>query len=431
LAMIVNVLKGCGVSHISYFVVLWVELYLIQQVKSISFLRINKTLMNPSKIRSRVALVACSAYDESSVQAAIQRGIDLLGGMAAFIHPGEKIVLKPNVLAGDAPEKLVGPHPLVFKAVARLAQAVTPHVSYGDSPGFARPLGQMRKAGLAKAAAELDIPLADFENGREVQLKDSPFIQHFILANGVLDADGLISIAKFKTHGLTRLTGAIKNQFGCIPGPLKAEFHIKLPDPVDFAKMLVCLNLLIRPRLYIMDGITAMQGNGPRSGDPMDLGVLLFSSDPVALDAVMARIVDLDPEFVPTLKPGYEWGLGTYLADEIELLGDPLEQFVKKDFKVVRAPVRPASKSRFMPLIKRLVSPRPVIDPSLCNQCGTCVRVCPVTPKAIDWRSGSKTVPPTYDYDLCIRCFCCQELCPDRAISVTTPLLGRLFQPRG
>ena len=384
--------------------------------------------MYASSSKSKEALVGCSAYDEASVSAAVRRGMDLLGGMGQFIQPQEKIVLKPNVLMGDVPEKQVSPHPLVFKAVAQLAQAVTPHLSYGDSPASGKPAGVVRKPGLAAVADALGIPLADFDNGREVQFADSPFIKHFTLANGVLDADGLISIAKFKTHQLTRITGPIKNQFGCVPGALKTEFHIRLPDALDFAKMLVCLNLYIRPRLYVVDGIVAMQGNGPRSGDPYPLKVLLFSADPVALETVMCRLIDLDPAFVPTLQPGHDWGLGTNVEAEIELVGDPLEPFVSKQFNVTRAPVRAPSKSPFMPLVKNLISPRPVIDARLCSQCGPCVKVCPASPKALDWPGGDKTKTPVYAYDRCIRCFCCQETCSQRAISVQTPLLGRLFE---
>jgi uncharacterized protein (DUF362 family)/Pyruvate/2-oxoacid:ferredoxin oxidoreductase delta subunit len=378
--------------------------------------------------KSRVALVRCDSYDEASVFAAVQRGIDLLGGMARLVNPGEKIVLKPNLLVGEAPEKLIGPHPLVFQAVAQLAQAVTPNLSYGDSPAFGKIPGQARKAGLAQCGEALGIPLADFETGREVHLENSPFIKSFVLASGVLDADGLISIGKFKTHGLTRITGAVKNQFGCVPGMLKAEFHIKLPNSLDFAKMLVCLNLYIRPRLCIIDGITAMQGNGPRGGDPAQLRVLLFSQDPVALDATMCRLVDLDPEYVPTMKPGREWGLGTYLAEEIELVGDALTPLVNKTFNVVRAPVKPVTNSAVVPAFRNLISPRPVIDTTRCTHCGTCVRICPATPKAVDWREGNQAQPPVHRYERCIRCFCCQETCPERAISIRPTLLGRILR---
>ena len=378
--------------------------------------------------KSRVAVVRCETYDEPGVYDAVKRGLDLLGGLQNHVRPDEKILLKPNVLVGDAPEKLVSPHPFVFKAMGRLVKDISPNVSYGDSPGFGRPAGQAKRARLSQCAEALGIPLADFENGREVHFTDSPFIKRFTLANGVLDAEGVISIGKFKTHQLTRITGAVKNQFGCIPGVLKAEFHVKLTNPYDFAKMLVCLNLCIRPRLYVVDGIMAMEGNGPRNGTPVKLNVLLFSTDPIALDTTMCRIIDLNPEFVPTLKPGMEWGLGTCLAEEIELVGDPLESFINKQFRVVRAPVKAVtSPSGAVTTFKNLISPRPVIEVDKCGRCGVCVNVCPVSPKAVDWHDGDKSRPPVHQYGRCIRCFCCQELCPERAIGVQTPLLGKLL----
>jgi Uncharacterized conserved protein len=378
--------------------------------------------------KSKVALVSCTSYDEMAVSAAVKRGLELIGGMDSFIHSGEKIILKPNILVGDSPEKVISPHPQVFKAVAELAKTVTTNLTYGDSPGFGKPVGQLMKAGYCQIAKDLDIPLADFENGKEVHFQDSPFIKQFVLANGVLEANGLISLSKFKTHQLTRITGPIKNQFGCIPGTLKAEFHIKLPNALDFAKMLVCLNLYIKPRLYIVDGIIAMEGNGPRGGSPVKMYVLLFSKDPVALEAVMCRLINLNPDFVPTIKPGQDWGLGTALPQEIELVGDPLEPFINKDFKVVRAPVKPVTDSTFVPALRNLIAPRPVIDKALCNQCGTCVHHCPAKPKAVDWHDGDRSKTPTYKYTRCIRCFCCQELCPQLAISVKIPLLGRLLE---
>lgn len=377
---------------------------------------------------SKVALIHCTTYDESTVALAVERGLGLIGGMPSFIQPGEKIVLKPNVLVGESPEKIIGPHPAVFKAVARQAQGVTPNLTYGDSPAFGKASGHMLRSGMHAVAQELGLPLGDFDNGREVQFTNSPFIKRFSLANAVLDSDGLISIAKFKTHQLTRLTGPIKNQFGCVPGVLKAEFHIKLPNALDFARMLVCLNLYIRPRLYIVDGITAMQGNGPRNGDPVPMHVLLFSNDPVAIEAVMCRLINMNPEHVPTLPPAQEWGLGTYQWENIELLGDPIEPLVRPDFNVVRAPVSPVTSSRSVSFLRNLVSPRPVIDSLRCTRCGTCVRICPAQPRAVDWHDGDRSKAPSYQYQRCIRCFCCQELCPERAISVQTPFLGKLIR---
>jgi Pyruvate/2-oxoacid:ferredoxin oxidoreductase delta subunit len=247
----------------------------------------------------------------------------------------------------------------------------------------------------------------------------------------VLEADKLISLPKLKTHGLTKITGAIKNQFGCIPGVLKGEFHAKLPSVDLFSRMLVDLTRFLKPCLYIMDGIIAMEGNGPNGGTPKPMNVLLFSSDPAALDATFCRLIGVEPQHVVTLKWAEKLDLGTYREERIELLGDPLESFQDFHFDV-RHGITPLEQSmEFMPgfshIFKRLLSPRPVIEASTCTRCGTCVQMCPVTPKAVDFFTGDRTRPPTYKYNFCIRCYCCQEICPESAIFLKVPLFGRII----
>ena len=114
--------------------------------------------------------------------------------------------------------------------------------------------------------------------------------KRFMLARDVLDAEALVSVCKMKTHALEHITGAVKNQYGCVQGFHKAKGHTLYSDPVSFARMLGDLNRLVKPRLYIMDGITAMEGNGPTSGDPVPMHLLLLSTDPVALDSVFCHL---------------------------------------------------------------------------------------------------------------------------------------------
>lgn len=214
----------------------------------------------------KVALVRCDSYDYSEVKRAVDRGLSLIGGPEAFVKAGEKILLKPNFLTAEAPEKCVTTHPAVFKAVAEVFKGIGTVLSYGDSPAFGSMENVARKSRVGNIAAELGIPPADFHNGKEVSFKEGIQNKKFMLAKGVLESDGLISLPKLKTHGLTRMTGCVKNQFGCIPGFLKGEFHVKLPDVNDFARMLVDINMLVKPRLFIMDAIIGMEGNGPRGG---------------------------------------------------------------------------------------------------------------------------------------------------------------------
>jgi uncharacterized protein (DUF362 family)/Pyruvate/2-oxoacid:ferredoxin oxidoreductase delta subunit len=377
--------------------------------------------------KSKVALIKCDSYNDEQVYEAVQTGVNLLGGISSFIREGERILIKPNVLAGTNPEKCVSTHPSVFRAVGIMLKKANAILSYGDSSGFGKCEANMRRAKLKQVADELEITLADFDKGRVVTHSSALLNKRFVLANGALESDGLVSVSKLKTHELTRFTGAIKNQFGCVPGLRKSQFHVKIADPYKFATMLVDLNALIKPRLHIMDGIMAMEGNGPRSGKPKKLGVLLFSSDPVALDAVACKIIDLNPEHVPTSKPGEISGLGTYRYENIEIVGADVESLIDKSFKVVRKPPIAVSSGRIMTFIKNQICPRPTINRTICTNCGTCVTHCPVNPKAVNWHTGDKASPPTYEYARCIRCFCCQELCPDGAISIRETTLSRIL----
>ena len=377
--------------------------------------------------KSKVALVRCDTYDDEKVYESIRSGLNLLGGVAQFAKPGERIVLKPNVLMGSKPEKSVTTHPAVFKALGRLIKEIGASVSYGDSPSFGKCEPNMRKSGLKEIGDELGLSVADFDSGRSVSHKNALLVKSFVIANGVLDSEGLVSLPKLKTHPLPRFTGAVKNQFGCIPGLLKSQYHVKLPDPYDFCTMLVDLNTLVKPRLCVMDGIMAMEGNGPSGGKPKKMNVLLLSSDPIAIDATACRIIDLDPAVVPTSKAGERAQLGTYHSENIEIVGEDIESFLDRSFEVIRTPPTPCNPSRVRNFVKNRICEKPIIDEFKCNKCGICVKMCPVEPKAVDWHNGDKSRSPTYKYDRCIRCFCCQENCPEGAVFVESPMLGRIF----
>lgn len=379
-------------------------------------------------LKSKVALITCNSYRYGDVLSSVKRGIGLLGGLSSFIDAGEEIVLKPNLLAGDPPEKAVTTHPAVFKAVAETFKEAGASLFYGDSPGVSKPERAAYKAGIKQAADELGIPQADFETPVKVTSPNAVLGKQLNLAAGVLNGRSLVSISKMKTHGFTRITGAVKNQFGCVPGLIKGEYHVKMPDTHHFSTILVDINNYLKPKLFIMDGITAMEGNGPRGGSPIDMKVLLFSTDPAALDAVFCKLIDLDPEFVPYLPIAEQAKLGTYRYENIEIVGDDIEELINKDFTVAR---RPADKlppsSRFPTYLKNLISPKPAIDYDKCKNCGSCVLQCPVSPKAVDWPGGDKDKKPVYNYKRCIRCYCCQEICPHRAITIKVPLLGRII----
>jgi len=177
-----------------------------------------------------------------------------------------------------------------------------------------------------------------------------------------------------------------------------------------------------------MDGIVAMEGEGPSSGNPVRMGVILLSRDPVALDAVFCRLIGLDPRLVPTVTEGEAAGIGTGRDADIRLAGDPLEGFYNSGFDAERGPVTGDVTFQILRRWKNRLIPRPVILRDLCKKCGVCVEACPVEPrKALNWRGKGRTEPPVFDYSLCIRCYCCHEMCPHRSITIRTPFLGRII----
>lgn len=372
----------------------------------------------------RVALIRCEDYQD--VLEKLSSGVDLLGGVNQFCAPGDKLLLKPNLLVGDKPEHGTTTHPAVFEAAARLFKDGGARLSYGDSPGVGSLQITARLAGLDAVAQSLGVSLADFGTLLDLHFPDGILLKHFQIAKSLSEVDGVINLPKFKTHGLTRLTGAVKNLFGCLPGVQKTGFHARLPDEFQFARMLVDLAELIAPRLHIMDGVFGMEGNGPRNGRVRHVGLIMISTNPHALDYCMARIMNLEPSLVPTLKVAQEDGF--LQPDRITILGDPIDEFIIEDFDANRSMLSTTGTQGFyMRMLKQWITPRPEIIPENCTRCGRCVEVCPVMPKAIGF-VNSRSEPPQYNYRQCIRCYCCQEMCPDEAIHIQTPLLGKVIR---
>ena len=381
--------------------------------------------------KSIVALVPCADYQAEKVYEAVQTGVSLLGGLEKFLSNKEKILLKPNMLGRAEPEKAMTTHPSVFGAVGRLLRENGyGHLSYGDSPGpgSISVLKVAEGCGIAPSAQALNIPLADFTHGKTVPAPNGVICKQFTISNGVLEADAIVNVCKMKTHALERLTGAVKNLYGCVQGLNKGAGHAKYPDAIRFARMVADLNVLLKPRLHIMDGIVAMEGNGPASGTPVPMKVLLFSADPVALDSVFCHLVHVQPALVPTNVAGEQAGIGVWREEQIEIITPEgaitFEQAEKKfgnpDYEVYRGSGSKSSIQRLTRLIPALRE-RPVADEKLCIRCRACVESCPVEGKAI-FLDPKQDKVPRYDYKKCIRCYCCQEMCPAKAITVYKPL---------
>lgn len=368
---------------------------------------------------ARVALIPCASYADAD--AAVTAALDLVGADALFA-PGEKILLKPNLLTHATADSAVTTHPAVFAAVADYLSAHgTADLAYGDSPGHGQPAAAAEACGIAAAAATRGIRAADFSGGKTVPFPDGRTAKEFILANEVPAFDAIVNICKMKTHMLERITGAQKNLFGCVFGLNKGASHVKYPNAERFAYMLADLNLLLRPRLHVMDGVMAMEGNGPQSGTPTPMRVILASTDPIALDTVFAALVYLDPALVPTNVIGAKCGVGegdpakieVVTADGVLTVAEAQQKYGNPHFDVYRGSADKGEIKQLRPF-RRLLAQRPKIDTKKCVRCGVCVRSCPVEGGALRFKKDGK--PPVYDYQKCIRCYCCQEMCPQKAI---------------
>ncbi len=365
-----------------------------------------------NKQSSTVSIVKCADYDREKVYDAVRRSVDLLGGMAAFVRPGERVLIKPNLLKASPPEAAVTTHPEVIRAVIRLVREAGGGAMVGDSPG----LGDLRrvceKSGILALIEEEGAELADMNEAAGV--KNNGQFHRFEIAKAVLDADVVINLPKLKTHGMVTVTGAVKNLVGCIPGKRKVQWHFNAGvNRNAFARMLVELCALINPRLTIMDAVIGMEGNGPGSGDPCRIGLVLASRDPVALDVVSGSIIGADPALLCIIRAAAEAGVGETRLDRIPIQGEPLAEVKIRDFRL------PPREHTEWPLpewarriLKDALTTRPVIDHGQCIRCGICQGHCP------QGAIGNAGKQFEIRYRDCIRCFCCQEFCPRGAISV-------------
>ena len=376
-------------------------------------------------MKSKVVLLPCGEYDEEKVYTLLKQGLYLVGGVEALIPKDAKILLKPNLLKRAEVEKAVITHPVVVGAFARiLRENGYEQIVLADSCGHGTTQAVIRGTGMDTYLEKYQIPTIDYSEGIKVDYPQGIQAKEFILPKELLEQNCVISLSKMKTHALERITGAVKNSYGFVYGFHKAKGHTQYPSADSFARMLIDLNKCVAPKLYVMDGIVAMEGNGPGSGDPVQMNVMLMSTDPVALDSVFSRLVYLKPEMVPTNYHGEKMGLGTWKEEGITLLtpdgeismSEAVKRYGNPQFNVDRTEVRKNIWTRMAGALN-IFQKKPYIENDKCVHCGICVQSCPVPGKAVDFRKG-KDKPPVYDYKKCIRCFCCQEMCPKKAIKV-------------
>ena len=342
-----------------------------------------------------------------NVRQALDRSFELF----PLEFQGKRILIKPNVLRGSEAEEGIVTHPAMVRAVVEKVETMGPaSIVVGDNPGvfcYGANEETFKKTGLMEAAKGY------YQNiGNDSQKVDfnPDFMATVSISRAVLEADIIISLPKFKTHGLTIITGTIKNSYGFLPGAQKAKLHKAAGSIERFHEMVVDVFRLRVPDLFLVDAVVGMEGNGPASPNLRDIGLILASDNGVALDAVMATMVGCEPGRLRFLQKAKQAGLGDYDLSTIEVIGE-LKQL--SDFKLPTLSGEAILHNEVAQgrLHSRTIL-RPQVDPQLCTACGTCVDQCPVS--ALSMSDCLPQVNP----DTCIICFCCQEICPEKAITL-------------
>ncbi|MDD3621275.1 MAG: DUF362 domain-containing protein [Methanofollis sp.] len=366
-----------------------------------------------------VSMARSPTYDEDRALEAVKETFAPLGGMKAYVRPGMRVLVKPNLLSPRPPDQAVQPILPSSRPWFTLVQECGGRAVIGDSPGGRQTEASYRRllrtTGMAGVIEETGCEWVYFYGETAtVRAPEARTFRRFTIAQATLEADVIIGLPKLKTHALTSYTGAVKLMYGCVPGVSKAAYHLHAgQNPETFADLLLDLHTLLRPTLSVMDAVIGMEGKGPQHGDPREIGLVLASESRTALDYVAATLVALDPATIPTLARAAARGEGPACLEEVEVGGPPLEAVQVRDFIPAPTSLHPALPSFVRELGGNLVPARPVIDGEQCRRCGICAECCP--PGAIMW---SKDTISAIDTAHCTRCFCCQELCPEETVDL-------------
>ena len=375
--------------------------------------------------RARVAIVKAQKYNLDELVPAVRTGLELIGGLRAVVKPGDKVFIKINHLPPPSPpERGIVTHPVFTEAVIVLLKEQGVEITIGDDieeddgDGFFI-------SGYRAMCQRQGVQLVNLRAGGFIEKNCSgKILKNLYISKIVLDADVIINLPKFKTHSLTMFTGGIKNMYGIIPSGLRRRFHGQYLRSDDFSRMLVDIYALAKPQLTIIDGITAMEGEGPGSGKTKDLGLVFAGRDTVALDAVCGAIIGLKPADVLTTHYAGERGLGISELNRIDIVGEKFEDLVIQDFKLpatfARTAINRAPRGPLKYILEQ-ISPRPRVKKKNCTACGKCIKACPT--------GAAKLVGKTsvINAKLCIRCMCCHEVCRYDAIYLDRPFFGTLI----
>jgi len=377
-----------------------------------------------------VSIIKCKNYDIEKVYQSVDKSIRLIGGIDDIIRPGDTVLLKINLLSARPPEEAVTTHPAVIGAVTRLIKKRRAIPWVGDAAPVISGFTREKKdafdiCGIRKVVEKEGGEIVNFSRTgySKIKIKGAEQLKEVNIAKPILQVDAIVSLPKLKTHELTFLTGAVKNFFGCVPSSDRSKAH-RLADEGKFARAVVDIYSVCKPCLAVMDGILAMEGEGPSAGDPISIGLILASRDCVSLDVVASQIIGFKPSEILTSINAIQRGLGPENLQKIKVAGEEIKNVIHSEFK------KPAAyKSFTFKMLRRLLTPLgtkilasyPHLSKDKCNKCGTCAQKCPVG--AIQLNPY-----PLINYNRCIQCYVCHEFCPQEAIYIKSSWLGQQWE---
>ncbi|MBN2028305.1 MAG: DUF362 domain-containing protein [Actinobacteria bacterium] len=374
----------------------------------------------------KVSLVACDSYGREPVGEAVAEALDLLGGVESITGPGQSVFIKPNAVFAAAPDSGIVTNPEVVRAVIAEFQKVTDDVTLGDSPGG--PFNQTmlkrvyEKTGLADVARDSGAKLCFDTRALDISFPQGKVIKRLTLCRSMVEADCLVSVAKFKSHRFMNVTGPIKNLYGAIPGTTKLAYHSRFDGELGFADLVVDVHLAAAADFHVLDAIDVIDGDGSRKGTLRKMGVLAAGENAFALESLILGVAGLEPSDSKPLHAAMRRGVCPTGSDWYEVLGDGVESPCDGDFEL---PSENLFSERALALLSgrltRLIAATPHPLPGVCTRCGKCAEVCPRGAISMGRRAAE------VDLRKCIRCFCCDELCEFKAIGIRRPLLGRLL----
>ena len=371
----------------------------------------------------KVVIKEVDSYDSRTVYIAVKE-ILLQQRINQLINRDTKILIKPNMLSRHTPDKAVTTNPVVVDSVIGVlkefgakGENITLADSSGGPAGRGVIQGNYNTCGFSLVAEKHGVNLYTKMSSRALKT-DGVMVKEFEVIRPAVESDVIINLAKFKTHVMTGMTGAVKNMFGVVPGLKKAEFHMRFPDKENFANMLVDLCQAVKPIFTIVDGIQAMEGDGPAGGSVRNLGLLLAGSDPYKIDLAMAYIMGFDPENLPVLKAAIDRGLAPTKLEMTDITGD-VQRYKRCEGYILPRSYRldfgdhvPRALRWATPAVEKFLAPKPKINKSKCIGCGKCRSICPQ--KTIEIKDKKAVI----NLKNCIKCFCCHEMCPVKAIDI-------------